>query len=271
MWALRTAIAFTAFALSLPASSEEAIDVLLLGSDVRIAVLQRCGLLCIVGDKTVSTVSLGSSPFNVGVRAQRAKYAVIVINAPDGPMPLDREHILLAQAAGVPYASILLANVDLVDDGELLELIEMESRELLSKYDYPGDDAIFFYDAKPPGLERPVQNTKGLAGAITTFEIVPDRPDHGLPLITGQKITITIRSDRDTPEEVALSQGSPVTVGVNGHVLHGSVSLPIAQTDDAREVSIQLREPVSVPVGAPVFLQAGDILADGVVREIIAR
>ncbi|MFA7173709.1 MAG: elongation factor Tu [Kiritimatiellia bacterium] len=66
--------------------------------------------------------------------------AILVVSAADGPMPQTREHILLARQVGVPAIVVFLNKVDLVDDEELLELIEMEVRELLSKYDYPGDD-----------------------------------------------------------------------------------------------------------------------------------
>jgi len=66
--------------------------------------------------------------------------AILVVSASDGPMPQTREHILLARQVGVPAVVVFLNKVDLVDDEELLELIEMEVRELLSKYEYPGDD-----------------------------------------------------------------------------------------------------------------------------------
>jgi elongation factor Tu len=66
--------------------------------------------------------------------------AIIVVAATDGPMPQTREHILLARQVGVPYLVVFLNKVDLVDDEELIELVEMEVRELLSKYEFPGDD-----------------------------------------------------------------------------------------------------------------------------------
>ena len=66
--------------------------------------------------------------------------AVLVVSAADGPMPQTREHILLARQVGVPYIVVYLNKADMVDDAELLELVEMEVRELLSKYDFPGDD-----------------------------------------------------------------------------------------------------------------------------------
>src|SRR3954465_3322442 len=66
--------------------------------------------------------------------------AILVVSAADGPMPQTREHILLARQVGVPYIIVYLNKVDMVDDAELLDLVELEVRELLSKYDFPGDD-----------------------------------------------------------------------------------------------------------------------------------
>src|SRR3712207_6826599 len=66
--------------------------------------------------------------------------AILVVSAADGPMPQTREHILLARQVGVPYIVVFLNKADMVDDEELLELVEMEVRELLSEYDFPGDD-----------------------------------------------------------------------------------------------------------------------------------
>src|SRR2546422_2410475 len=66
--------------------------------------------------------------------------AILVVSAADGPMPQTREHILLARQVGVPYIVVFLNKSDLVDDPELLELVEVEVRDLLSKYEFPGDD-----------------------------------------------------------------------------------------------------------------------------------
>ena len=66
--------------------------------------------------------------------------AILVYSAADGPMPQTREHILLARQVGVPYIVVFLNKCDMVDDEELLELVEMEVRELLDKYEFPGDD-----------------------------------------------------------------------------------------------------------------------------------
>ena len=66
--------------------------------------------------------------------------AILVVSAADGPMPQTREHILLARQVGVPYIIVFMNKVDMVDDEELLELVEMEIRDLLSTYEFPGDD-----------------------------------------------------------------------------------------------------------------------------------
>ena len=65
--------------------------------------------------------------------------AVLVVSAADGPMPQTREHILLARQVGVPYIVVFMNKVDMVDDPELLDLVELEVRELLTKYEFPGD------------------------------------------------------------------------------------------------------------------------------------
>ena len=79
--------------------------------------------------------------------------AILVCSAADGPMPQTREHILLARQVGVPYVVVFLNKCDMVDDAELLELVEMEVRELLSKYDFPGDDTPIIHGSALKALE----------------------------------------------------------------------------------------------------------------------
>ena len=104
--------------------------------------------------------------------------AILVVSAADGPMPQTREHILLARQVGVPAIVVFLNKCDLVDDEELLELVEMEVRDLLSKYEFPGDDAAIVrgsataaLDAKPEG-EEAIQN---LLAAIDANVPLPER------------------------------------------------------------------------------------------------
>jgi len=79
--------------------------------------------------------------------------AILVVSAADGPMPQTREHILLARQVGVPYIIVYMNKADMVDDAELLELVEMEVRELLSKYDFPGDDTPIVIGSALKALE----------------------------------------------------------------------------------------------------------------------
>jgi elongation factor Tu len=86
--------------------------------------------------------------------------AILVVSASDGPMPQTREHILLARQVGVPKIVVFLNKCDLVDDEELLDLIELEVRELLSKYDFPGDDTPVIRGAAYPALQNPEDDSK---------------------------------------------------------------------------------------------------------------
>jgi len=86
--------------------------------------------------------------------------AILVVSASDGPMPQTREHILLARQVGVPKIVVFLNKCDLVDDEELLDLIELEVRELLSKYDFPGDDTPVIRGAAYPALQNPADDGK---------------------------------------------------------------------------------------------------------------
>ena len=111
--------------------------------------------------------------------------AILVVNAADGPMPQTREHILLARQVGVPYIVVFLNKVDLVDDEELLELVEMEVRELLSSYQFPGDDipvikgsALHAIEGTRPelGKERIIELMEAVDTYIPTPERAVDKP-----------------------------------------------------------------------------------------------
>jgi len=107
--------------------------------------------------------------------------AILVVSAADGPMPQTREHILLARQVGVPAMVVFLNKVDLVDDPELLELVEMELRELLSSYDFPGDDIPIIPGSALAALEDGDEETDKnaimkLMEAVDTYIPQPDRP-----------------------------------------------------------------------------------------------
>jgi elongation factor Tu len=107
--------------------------------------------------------------------------AILVVSAADGPMPQTREHILLARQVGVPSLVVFLNKVDQVDDPELLELVEMELRELLSKYDFPGDDIPIISGSALAALEDGDEETGKnsilkLMEAVDNYIPQPDRP-----------------------------------------------------------------------------------------------
>ena len=107
--------------------------------------------------------------------------AILVVSAADGPMPQTREHILLARQVGVPSMVVFMNKVDMVDDAELLELVEMEIRELLSKYDFPGDDipiikgsALAALEGKTPEIGETA--VRALLKAVDDYIPQPERP-----------------------------------------------------------------------------------------------
>jgi elongation factor Tu len=98
--------------------------------------------------------------------------AILVVGADDGPMPQTREHILLARQVGVPYIVVFLNKVDMVDDPELIELVELELRELLSKYDFPGDDIPIVKGSALKALESDDPNSPEAACIFELMEAV---------------------------------------------------------------------------------------------------
>ncbi|MDQ5945688.1 MAG: elongation factor Tu, partial [Pseudomonadota bacterium] len=135
--------------------------------------------------------------------------AILVCSAADGPMPQTREHILLARQVGVPYIIVFLNKCDMVDDAELLELVEMEVRELLSKYDFPGDDVPIIKGSALKALEGD-QSEIGeaaifaLADALDSYIPTPERaidkpfllPIEDVFSISGRGTVVTGRVER---------------------------------------------------------------------------
>jgi len=116
---------------------------------------------------------------NMITGAAQVDGAVLVVSAADGPMPQTREHVLLARQVGVPCVVVALNKVDLVDDPELLELVELEVRELLDDYGFPGDDVPVVQVSALAALEGDEEAASGvleLVGAVDSYVPVPDRP-----------------------------------------------------------------------------------------------
>jgi elongation factor Tu len=156
--------------------------------------------------------------------------AILVVNAADGPMPQTREHILLARQVGVPAIVVFLNKVDQVDDEELLELVEMEVRELLSSYEFPGDDipiisgsALAALEGRDPEIGE--EKIKALMAEVDSYIPTPERPiDQAflMPIedvfsISGRGTVVTGRVERgiinvgDTIEIVGIKDTQTTT------------------------------------------------------------
>ncbi len=135
--------------------------------------------------------------------------AILVVSAADGPMPQTREHILLARQVGVPFIVVYMNKVDMVDDPELLELVELELRELLNKYEFPGDDIPIIQGSalkalENPGDEQATESIQKLLDALDEYIPVPEReidkpfllPVEDVFSITGRGTVATGRVDR---------------------------------------------------------------------------
>jgi elongation factor Tu len=135
--------------------------------------------------------------------------AILVVNAADGPMPQTREHILLSRQVGVPYIIVYLNKADMVDDAELIELVEMEVRELLDTYDFPGDDTPIVVGSALKALEGDTSEIGApsiirLAEAMDSYFPEPERAIDGaflMPIedvfsISGRGTVVTGRVER---------------------------------------------------------------------------
>jgi elongation factor Tu len=135
--------------------------------------------------------------------------AILVVSAPDGPMPQTREHVLLARQVGVPYIVVALNKVDMVDDEELLELVELEVRELLTQYEFPGDDTPIVRVSALKALEgdgAAAEQVLELMNAVDAYVPEPERvvdkpflmPVEDVFTITGRGTVATGRVEQGT-------------------------------------------------------------------------
>jgi elongation factor Tu len=189
--------------------------------------------------------------------------AILVVSAADGPMPQTREHILLAKQVEVPYIVVALNKADMVDDPELLELVEMEVRELLSKYDFPGDDIPIVHVSALKALEGDPEWTPKiieLMEAVDSYIPEPTR-DIDKPFLMPIEDVFTI-----------TGRGTVVT----GRVEQGQIKIG----DEVEIVGIHEKVEKTVVTGVEMFqktldaAQAGDnagALLRGIKREEIER
>src|ERR1700741_5375329 len=189
--------------------------------------------------------------------------AILVVSAADGPMPQTREHILLARQVGVPYIVVFLNKADLVDDEELLGLVEVEVRDLLNEYEFPGDDIPFVIGSALKALdgeEEYVQKIVDLAEQLDTY--IPE-------------------PERDLEKPFLMPVEDVFSITGRGTVATGRIEQGIVNTGDTVEI-VGIHEQVSntVVTGVEMFRkildegQAGDnvgCLLRGIKREEIER
>ncbi|MCE7994545.1 MAG: elongation factor Tu [Roseivirga sp.] len=168
---------------------------------------------------------------NMVTGAAQMDGAILVVAATDGPMPQTREHILLARQVGVPALVVFMNKVDLVDDEELLELVEMEVRELLSFYEFPGDDIPVIQGSALGGLNNEpqwVEKINELMAAVDDYIPLPERltdKDFLMPVedvfsITGRGTVATGRIERGV-----INSGDPVDIiGMGAEDLKSTVT-----------------------------------------------
>jgi elongation factor Tu len=190
--------------------------------------------------------------------------AILVVSAADGPMPQTREHILLARQVNVPYLVVFLNKVDLVDDPELLDLVELEVRELLNKYDFPGDDAPVIRGSALPALNNPTDES-----ANACIAELLDAVDSFVP-----------EPERDVDQDFLMSVEDVFSIKGRGTVATGRIDRGIVKVGDEVEIVGLTDNRKTTVTGVEMFRkmldqgQAGDnvgCLLRGVAKDEIER
>ena len=193
--------------------------------------------------------------------------AIIVVSAADGPMPQTREHILLARQVNVPYLVVFLNKIDQVDDQELLDLVEMEVRELLSSYDFPGDDIPLIKGSALQAMESSSTNPED-AEYAPILELM-DAVDSYIP-----------EPERDLDKPFLMSVEDVFTISGRGTVATGRIERGIVNTGEEVEITGIKETQKTIVTGVEMFRKtldegrAGDnvgLLLRGVKREDIER
>jgi len=200
---------------------------------------------------------------NMITGAAQVDGAILVVSAPDGPMPQTREHVLLARQVGVPYIVVALNKVDMVDDEELLELVELEVRELLTAYEFPGDDT-------PVVRVSALRALEGDAEATAQVVALMDAVDSYIP-----------EPARDVDKPFLMPVEDVFSITGRGTVATGRIEQGVVRVGDEVEVvGIRPKVTRTVATGVEMFRklldqgQAGDnvgVLLRGVKREEIER
>jgi elongation factor Tu len=199
---------------------------------------------------------------NMITGAAQVDGAILVVSAADGPMPQTREHVLLARQVGVPYIVVYLNKVDMVDDEELLDLVELEVRDLLSEYEFPGDDVPVIRGSALKALE-------GDAEGAAQIEELMEAVDSYIP-----------EPERDTEKPFMMAIEDVFSITGRGTVVTGRIETGIIKVGEAVEI-VGIRELQNTTVtGVEMFRklldegQAGDnvgLLLRGIGKEEVER
>jgi elongation factor Tu len=191
--------------------------------------------------------------------------AILVVSAADGPMPQTREHVLLARQVNVPYIVVFLNKVDMVDDEELLELVELEVRELLSEYEFPGDDIPVIYGSALQALESGEVDSEATK---CVFELM-DAIDEYIPM-----------PERDIDRPFLMPVEDVFSISGRGTVATGRVERGIVKVGEEVEIVGISETRKTVATGVEMFRKlldegrAGDnigVLLRGVKRDEVER
>ncbi len=189
--------------------------------------------------------------------------AIVVVSAADGPMPQTREHILLARQVGVPYIVVFLNKVDMVDDPELLDLVELEVQELLSQYEFPGDDIPFIRGSALKALESDAEEDV--------------KPIHELMAALDEYIPLP---ERDVDKDFLMPIEDVFSISGRGTVVTGRIERGIVKVSEEVEIVGISETRKKVVTGVEMFKklldegQAGDnvgVLLRGTERSDVAR
>jgi elongation factor Tu len=193
--------------------------------------------------------------------------AILVVSAADGPMPQTREHILLSKQIGVPYIVVFMNKADMVDDEELLELVEMEIRELLSEYEFPGDDIPIISGSALKALEEAkADNTSDWSAKI--FELM-DAVDSYIPT-----------PERDVEKDFLMPIEDVFSIAGRGTVVTGRIERGVVKINEEVEIVGMSKDKKSTVTGIEMFRkemekgEAGDnagILLRGIKKEDVER
>jgi elongation factor Tu len=188
--------------------------------------------------------------------------AILVVSAADGPMPQTREHVLLARQVGVPAIVVALNKVDMVDDEELLDLVELEVRELLSEYEFPGDDVPVVKVSALKALEGDADASAGVLDLMAQVDAYVPEPD------------------RDTDKPFLMPIEDVFTITGRGTVVTGRIEAGVVHTGDEIEIVGIRPTQKTVCTGVEMFRKtldegrAGDnagILLRGTKKEEVER